>query len=165
MDAIRGPVELYAHAIAIETEAAQRYAELAQRMADEGRAELASVFHWLASEEADHLETLRSRTEGVALPQVDARGYGWLDHSRPETASRELVFRLMTPRIALAIALHAERRAQAFFEQVSWTADDPALRLLAREMEDEERRHAALIATLLESTPAASADQTVLFAR
>jgi hypothetical protein len=46
---------------------------------------------------------------------------------------------------------------------VSWTAEDPALRLLAKEMEEEERRHAALIATLLESTPAASADQAMPF--
>ena len=153
MRTIQSPTELYAHAIAIEREAAERYSELAERMDDEGREELARVFALLAQMEAEHLETLERRTAGLALPEITPGKYHWLDNGAPETAGHELVFRLMTPRQALAIALHAERRAQAFFERVAWSADDPALRALAREMMAEELGHVELVARMLEATP------------
>ena len=159
---IESPAELYAHAIAIEREAAERYSELAERMADEGRDALAEIFGALGRAETEHLETLLRRTEGVALPTIAGGQYHWLGAGAPESAARELVFRLMTPRQALAIALHAERRAQAFFEHVYWTAADPALRALAKEMAAEEREHVALVAQLIESTPQ-PLDTTVIF--
>jgi rubrerythrin len=59
----------------------------------------------------------------------------------------------MSQRDALKIALHAEKRARAFFEHVVRSADDPALRALAREMAAEEAEHVALIERLLERTP------------
>jgi rubrerythrin len=164
MKSIQSPAELYAHAIAIEREAAERYSELAERMDDEGREELTRVFAELARMEAEHLETLERRTAGLALPRIADGEYRWLSERAPETAPRELMFRLMTPRSALAMALAAERRAQAFFEQLCWSAQDPALRALAREMAAEEREHVALIAGLFESTPA-PLDTALVFER
>jgi len=163
MRAIRSAPEFYAHAIAIEREAAERYAELAGRMADEGRDELATVFDMLARMEAEHLEALERRTEDVVLPEIAPEQYQWLDSGAPETAARELIFRLMTPRQALAIALEAEKRAQAFFERVFMTAEDPALRALAREMAAEEQEHVVLIERLLAQTPEGSLGSTLIF--
>jgi len=151
--AIQSPTELYAHAIAIEREAAERYSELAERMDDEGREELARVFGELARMEAEHLEILEGRTAGLELPEIPRGQYRWLENGAPETAPHEVVFRLMTPRQALAIALDAELRARAFFEQVCLSALDPALRALAREMAAEEREHVDLVSRLFESTP------------
>jgi len=162
---IRTAPELYAHAIAIEREAAERYAELAARMDDEGRVDLARVFDLLARLEAGHLEALEARTDGVALPPVPGGDYQWLEAGAPQTAAREAVFRLMTPRTALAVALQAEKRAQAFFEGVFMTCDDPALRALAREMAAEEQEHAGLIERLLEETPREQLSSTVIFDR
>jgi rubrerythrin len=162
---IKTPAELYAHAIAIEREAAARYGELAERMSDEGREPLALIFGFLAQQEAEHLDALLRRTEGVALPQIDEGRYHWIDTGAPETAAHDLVMRLLSPRQALAIALQAEQRAQAFFEQAVWLADDPALRALAREMAAEEQEHAAMIGLLLESTPEPRLDSTVIFQR
>ena len=153
MKSIRSPAELYAHAIAIEREAAGRYAELAQRMDDLGNAPVAEVFADLARAEAEHLRALERRTEGVSLPPLSPRQYSWLGSEAPETPARELLFNLMTPRNALAIALGAERRAEAFFEQVLLTAEDPALRGLAREMAADEAEHVTLIEQLLARTP------------
>ena len=155
--------ELYAHAMAIEREAAERYAELAERMQDKGEEDLARVFGLLARMEAEHLETLQRRTRGVELPAIEQGKYNWLDSGAPETAARELVFRLLTPRKALAIALHAEKRAQAFFEHVYWTAFDPALRALAKEMAAEEREHVDLVTGMLDETPEGSLDNTLIF--
>lgn len=163
---IRTAPELYAHAIAIEREAAERYAELAGRMQDEGREDLGRVFQMLADLESEHLQTLEARTLDVALPAVAADRYRWLESGAPETAARELVYRLMTPRMAIAVALQAEIRAQAFFERVMMTADDPALRSLAREMAAEEQEHAALLARMLEGMPdPAALASTPIFAR
>ncbi len=165
MQPIQSPAELYAHAIAIEREAAARYAEFAQRMADEDREDLAALFSGLARAEAEHLETLRRRTEGVTLPELHGDEYRWLDAGVPETPARELVYRLMTPRQALAIALQAEQRAGAFFEHVFTTTSDPALRALAREMAAEEREHVELLARRIEAMPSPSLDTTVIFER
>jgi rubrerythrin len=154
--------ELYAHAIAIEREAAERYAELAERMDDLGEEATAEVFATLARYEAQHLQTLLDRTDGVEVPDLQAGQYAWLDEGAPETAARELVYRLLTPRSALEIALAAERRAHVFFEHVLMTAADPALRALAREMAADEQEHIGLIERLLERTPE-PARETLLF--
>jgi rubrerythrin len=163
MTKIESAPELYAHAIAIEREAAQRYSEFAERMADLGNEAVAELFDRLAGFEADHLETLLRRTQGVALPEPATNEYRWLEAGGPETAARELVFRLMAPRQALAIALAAEKRAQAFFERIFMTAGDPALRGLAQEMALEEQEHVAMVERVLERTPASSIDWDAIF--
>ena len=151
--------ELYAHAIAIEREAAERYAEFAKHMLDQGNGEVGLLFGWLAAVEGAHLDTLRRRTDGVEIPVLESHEYHWLDAGAPETAARELVFRLMTPHQALAIALAAEKRARAFFEHVHRTADDPGLRALAQEMAMEESEHVAMLERLLARTPEPLLDQ------
>lgn len=160
---IRTPLDLYAHAIAIEREAAERYAELAQRMDDLGNDEVSALFRKLAAFEAEHLETLQARTAGLALPQIGTGEYAWLDASAPETAARELVYRLLTPRHALGIALEAERRAQAFFAGVFATAEDPGLRALAQEMAAEEQGHIAMVERAIERTPDVRVDWATVF--
>ena len=152
------PNELYAHAIAIEREAAERYAEFAQHMADEGNDDVATLFRTLAVFEAEHLDTLEARTKGVKVPQVEAGEYAWLDAGAPETAAHDLVFRLITPHQALEIALEAERRARQFFVEVKETAGDPALRALAQEMAAEEEGHIAMVQLAMERTPQGSVD-------
>jgi rubrerythrin len=89
----------------------------------------------------------------VALPGIPAGGYAWLDSGPPESAAHEWLFRLITPRQALQVALQAEKRAQAFFERVCLTAEDSALRMLAREMALEEGEHISLVERLIERTP------------
>jgi rubrerythrin len=160
---IRTAPELYAHAIAIEREAAERYAELAQHMADLGNEDVAELFRRLSVFEAEHLDTLEGRTAGVAVPDVAASGYAWLDSGAPETVAHELVFRLLTPRAALEIALQAERRAHQFFAEVKTTADDPALRALAQEMALEEQGHIAMVEQAIARTPDVRVDWATIF--
>jgi len=160
---IQSAPELYAHAIAIEREAAERYSELAVRMHDKGREDLARVFDMLASVESGHRDALLARTAGVLLPAIPRGQYRWLSDAAPETAANDLVMRLLTPHGALAIALQAEQRALAFFESVFATCHDPALRTLAREMAAEEQEHVALIEGMLARTPQDRLASTVLF--
>lgn len=154
---IESTAELYVHAIAMEREAAERYTEFARRMADEGNDAVASLFARLAAHESEHLATLRRRTEGVALPPLES-DYSWLDTGAPESLAHDFVFRLMTPHQALDIALRAEKRARAFFEQAQRVANDPGLEALAREMAAEEVEHIAMIEALLARTPQSIVD-------
>ena len=144
---------LYAHAMAIEREAIARYSEFAERMADLGNQAVAEIFATLARMETEHLEELERRSAGMKLPVLGPSEYSWLDRGAPETAARELVFRLMTPRHALEIALAGEKRAAAFFEHVMLVADDELLRALAREMAADEGDHILMLEKLLERTP------------
>lgn len=165
MRTIRSAPELYAHAIAIEREAAERYTEFAVRMDDLGSEAVAAVFATLARLETEHLVALERRTDGITLPELQTNDYRWLEAGAPETPARELVFRVMTPHGALGIALGAEKRAQAFFESVVMTAEDPALRSLAREMAAEESEHVVLIEQLLKRTPDALVDWASVYER
>jgi rubrerythrin len=150
---VRSVPELYAHALAIEREAAERYRELAERMADEGNGAVAELFSGLAELEGRHAAQLAKECEGMALPPLAPGEYAWLDRGAPERAAHDLIFRLMTPHDALQIALAGERRAQEFFEYVREAAGDAALRDLAGEMAAEEERHAAWVMQALERTP------------
>jgi len=150
MKPIRTVPELYASAVCIEREAAERYREFAERMADYGKDEVAEIFARLAVVEGEHLEALLGKSRGMALPAVAPEAYRWIEAGAPDDAARELVLRLMTPRQALTIALGAELRAEAFFEQVFMTAQDAGLRSLAREMAEEELEHVVAIEKLLE---------------
>jgi rubrerythrin len=89
----------------------------------------------------------------MALPALAPGEYAWLDSAAPETAARELVFRLLSPRQALQIALAGERRAAIFFETLAITATDPMLRALAIEMATDELDHIDMLEKLLETTP------------
>jgi rubrerythrin len=132
--------ELYVHAIAIEREAAARYAELAEVMASEGNDKVAAFFRMLSAFEATRLDALEGKTAGVELPALSC-DHSWYDSEAPETA----------PRHALGTALDAEKRARAFFEQAGRVADDPEARALAREMAEEEAEHIRLIERMLPS--------------
>ena len=88
MKLVRSPAELYAHAIAIEREAAGRYAELAARMRDESNEDLAALFAGLAKLEAGHLEALERRTDGIALPPLTRTDYKWLGAERDDREAR-----------------------------------------------------------------------------
>ena len=163
MRPIKTSAELYAHAIAIEREAAARYFEFAERMSDLGNEAVAEIFSTLATLEAEHLIELLERTADMALPDLAADEHRWLGGSAPETVDRELVFRLMTPRHALEIALLAENRAAAFFDTVVLTCDDAMLRALACEMAGDEADHIAILEKLLETTPSPVIDWASIY--
>jgi len=158
-----GVAALYAHALAIEREAAARYGEFATRMADEGNEAVAQLFAELAGFEGKHASALEGECDDMELPAIAPGEYAWLDAGAPETPAHDLLFQLMTPHDALEIALAAELRAQAFFEQVLDRVADPRLRDLATEMAQEEQAHAAWVREALARTPDPRVDWEKVF--
>ncbi len=137
---INSVAEFYAHAIAIERESAQRYAEFARHMKDRGQ-DTAQLFSRMAREGFAHASEIGTRAKGLRVPKLAPGKYAWLDKGAPEPAAHEWVFRLMSPRCALKIAMHAEQRAKRFFGQVMRTTGDRGVKAVARKFLEEEGEH------------------------
>ncbi len=158
--------ECYANAIAIEREAAERCAQFAEFLEEHGAQDTAALFSRLARFEQQHVEELERRSSGMPLPALRSWEFNWLDNAPAEQVSREIVFHLMTPHDALKIALGAEKRAQALYEQAIATTADPEVKRLARELAGEEMEHIAWIEDALAKAPrplTSEADYEALF--
>jgi rubrerythrin len=148
--AIAAVEEFYAHALAIEREAADRYAEFEEYFAGRGEDVLSGLCRNLASAEREHFEELAGACRNLTLPAIAAGDYRWLETSSPEAAARELLYRVATPRQLLEIALAAELRARAFFVWVARTAPSHEVQELASIMAAEELEHVQWVRQALE---------------
>ena len=155
---ITGVGEFYAHAIAIEREAMERYAEFEEWFRDRGEDVLAGLCANLAQLEGVHLRELECKCRAMALPAIGAGEHRWLAGSSPEAPARELFYRVAEPRHVLEIALQAERNALSFFEWVARDTTDESVRALADELAAEERQHVRWATQALEYLPSRRID-------
>ncbi len=144
---------LYAHALAMGHEAQARYREFSDHMAVHGDDRLADLFGRLAEFETEHAFHLTKRSIGVKIPAIPAADYAWIESGAPVPEARAFVFRMMTPRLALEIALQAEQRGKAFFERVRAESTHADVRRLAAELAQEEAEHLAWVEDALTRLP------------
>jgi rubrerythrin len=145
--------DLLAHALAIEREAAERYADLADQMEVHHNHEVAELFRKLAEIEGKHVASVEALRGERELPHVAPWDYAWNDPQSPEAPTLDETHYLMTPYQALSLALAGERRAAEFFERVARVAEDNAVVHLARQMHQEEREHVELVEAWLARYP------------
>lgn len=150
--------EFYAHALAIERQAAERYGEFAAWFADRGEEVLAGMCRNLAQTENDHLLELVRASAHLELPALCAGEHHWLSTESPETVAREMFYRVARPRHLLEVALHAEANALAFYLWAARTTPDETVRSLARAMAAEEQQHVEWVRHALEYRPEARRD-------
>ena len=134
---------LFAVAEAMETEAARRYAAMAETMDAAGNAEVAKLFRELERAEQGHARHVadwaeatrdrRCRRPRSAGGRPKARILGDLDRDP----------RLLTPYRALSVAVHNEERAFSFYSYAAADANDEAVRQQAEAFAREELGHAA----------------------
>lgn len=151
--AIEGLDDFLAHALALETEVAERYEEIAHSMEIHNNLEVSELFHKLAQASAKHAEEMRSRTEDRDLPQIAPWEFQWGDAEAPETPSMAATHYLMTPYQALDIARNAEIQAQNYYTSVAEHSPNPTIRSLALEFAYEEAEHVDLVNTWIERYP------------
>jgi rubrerythrin len=166
MDTDKGPAaiadlpELLAHAHAIEQEAFERYADLADQMETHNNTELAELFARLVRIERIHADQILERAQGMVLPRIPPWKYRWPEFDgggggeSPESLDMSGVHYLMTPHHALSMALAAEERALGFYRSVADAAGEPDVAALAGELAEEEREHVRLMAEWLAKYPA-----------
>jgi rubrerythrin len=146
---IRTVEEFYAHALAIEREAAERYEEFVGYF-EERDAALGALCKKLAVLEREHFEELAGACAALELPVIPESDYRWLASGPAESSAREVFYRIATPSHLLEIALDAERRAREFFVHVARTAPIRAVQELASVMAAEEAEHAEWVSRALE---------------
>ncbi len=145
--------ELLAHSLAIETEAAERYACLADQMEVHNNPEVAKLFRKMAEIEAMHIDHVHQLSAGVELPHIPPWEYQWQDPESPEAPHDGDAHYLMTPYHAIELALRSEQRAADFFAAVAGSQTTEEVREMATRLAEEEREHVRLLEQWLARLP------------
>lgn len=144
--------DFYAHALAIEQEAAHRYQELAQQMILHHNPAVAETFERLARLEADHAARIAKAAPDVDISTIPAWEYRWEGMEAPESIDFAQAHYLMTPYHALELALQNERRALEFFQAVARSTPNHEIARLAGEFARDEESHVAHVQAALART-------------
>lgn len=144
---LRSLDELFALANAMEQEAAGKYAELAEAMRHQDRADLVEVFSDLAAAEREHVDSVTKWSQSRRGKTPDSTLVRW---EAPKTfdsdATTEIMgSKLMTPYRALAMAVRNEERAFAFWSYLAAFAEDTEIKTAAETMASEELGHVATL--------------------
>ncbi len=135
--------EFLAYAINLESEAADRFGQLADAMDACGNREVAKLFRRLADYSRLHLADARARSGFRAIPDIKAGDFSWPGMESPETAAIWAADPFIGREQALDIALDAEKASQEYYQSVFDTTDDPEIKVLAEEFAAEESEHVA----------------------
>jgi rubrerythrin len=143
-----------AHAIALETEAGERYEELADMMDVHNNHEVGDMFRQMAEFSRLHASQVSARANEFApLPQLKSWEYRWNTPEPPEVGDFTGSHYLMTPFHALQFALANERRGWEFYNNSAKETSDPQVRTLAAEFAEEEAEHVETLERWIERTP------------
>ena len=139
--------ELFALANAMEEEAANRYAGLAEDMRRQNKGALAEVFAQLAAAEREHVDSVTRWSQSRRGKAPDPALVRW---EAPETFDAETArdigtSRLATPYRALAMAVRNEERAFAFWSYVAAYSKDSEIKQAAEAMAHEELGHVSTL--------------------
>lgn len=137
---------LLAHALAMETDAADRYGELADQMEMHRKADVATIFRRLESAEKKHLAELEELCAEMDLPHIAPWDFKWGGES-PEAIAVDRVSYQMSVKGAVLLALHHEKLAYGFYSRVAAQTSDSEVKRLARQFADEEMQHVAWLET------------------
>lgn len=152
--AVASVEDLMAYAYAMESEAAERYAEFAEVMEAHNNADVAQLFSKMAHIENLHAQQIRDAMGWTVIPAPAGGRFMWAGLEGPETGDHADLHYLMTPHHALQIARINEERAHRFYANLARTAASEAIREAAEEMRDEEAEHVRLIDEWLARVPA-----------
>lgn len=144
-----------AHALELESEAAERYQEMADSLDAHNQPEVAEMFRELCRYATMHRDEIRQTAAGHGeIPKVAPWEFDWGPHEEsPEAASWEDTHYLMTPHHALLAALSSERQSRDYYEKIAAETKDPEVHRLAAEFAEEEAGHVALVEKWLTKHP------------
>lgn len=147
----RTVAEFMAYAYAMEVEAVERYAELAEQLSTHHNREVAELFARLSRIEGRHRDQIAAQMGWTEPPPASV--FRWETPEGPETTDYGELHYLMQPWHALRLAEHNERRAVEFFERFAAARVPAEVRAAALEMAEEEREHVRLIGEWLARVP------------
>jgi len=133
--------ELLAHALAMETEAAERYGELAVQMEIHRKTAVATIFRRLEAAEKKHLAEITEMCRNVELPHYAPWDFKWTGAESPEAIDTGRVHYQLSVREAILLAYEHERKAAEFYAGVAESAQAPEVKEMARQFAAEEQEH------------------------
>lgn len=142
-----------AHSVELESEARERYLELAESMTAHNNTAVAAFFQRMANEASAHLAEVEEIAAGRQLPDMQAWDFDWPEAEPPETASYEALHYRMGLRQAMALALENEWAAERYYRLHSTTSEDPETMRIAAQFADEEVSHARELERLIAALP------------
>lgn len=143
---VRTLEELFALAHAMEHEAAERYAEIAERMREEGNPALGAVFAHLSDDEKGHLDQVAHWSQEVRGKPPDPSLIRWkLPETFDDEGASTIAPQLLNAYRALAMAVRNEERAFAFWSYVAGQAQNAEIQQAAEAMAREELGHVATL--------------------
>ena len=144
--------ELMAQALVMELDAAQRYNEFADMMEIHNSPEVAQWFRKMAVIEGKHATQIMAEMGWKEAP-AHATTPVFEGFEAPESAPIDDVHYLMQPWHVLQLALANEERAERFFAHLASVATVESVRKAARELQEEEREHVALVKAWMLKVP------------
>lgn len=144
-DAIRSLPELIAYTHAMETEAAERYLELADQLEVHNNPEVADMFRRLSGLSDDIKALCLARGEGLGLPRIAPWDYRFECIELLAAGSVDDVHYLMTPHHVVSLALKCKQRMVEFFRHISDARDDQAMRGTALTLMQAQSEQVALL--------------------
>lgn len=141
VEAIHTLPELLAHALAMETEAAERYGELADQMDMHRKPAVAAIFRRLEQAEKEHLGDLTEMCSKFELPHIAPWDFKWRHNESPEVIDFTKVHYQLSVREAILLAFEHERKAAEFYAGIALTTTDSEVQKLARQFAAEEQQH------------------------
>ena len=145
--------QFLAHSVELESEAQERYLELAESMAAHHNTVVADFFRRMAKEADLHLAEVSKLAEGYRLPHLNAWEFDWPEAEPPETSSYEAVHYRMSLGQAIDLALANERAAEQYYRNVALSSSDEETVAIAGEFADEELSHAAELERMIAALP------------
>jgi rubrerythrin len=145
--------------VELESQAQERYLELAESMAAHHNDRVADFFKRMAGEADLHLAEVSKLAEGRRLPHLNAWEFDWPEAEPPETSSYEAVHYRMSLNQAIRLALANERAAERYYRNVARSSADTETAAIAGEFADEELSHAAELERMLAGLPGNGACQ------
>lgn len=143
-----------AHAVELETEARQRYEELADTMDSHYNTEVAVFFRRMGAEAAQHAAEVADIAKGLELPALKPWEFDWLEAEPPETTSFESVHYRMSLHDAMLLAMKNEQAAHDYYQHVVERASDKEAARLASQFANEELGHLKELQHMISDVPA-----------
>jgi len=140
----------------IEIEAAKRYSLFAEQLGTRGTEDAGGVFESMAVNENKHCEQLAERRLalfGDTPPNVKPDDI--FDVEAPDVGAPTWNMSQMR---AYEIALMAERKAHAFYDQALRWVTQPDVKTLFAELREEEAEHVQMLSDIMAKLPPSAAD-------
>ena len=144
-DAIHSAPELIAYTCDLESEAADRYQELADQMEVHNNPEVAELFRKLSALSDQLKAHFTNSSAGMELPQVAPWDYRFECIELLQTDNMDDIHYLMTPYHVVELALRCKKRQIEFSVHMSETHDDDGIIRMAQDFRDEQTKHIRLL--------------------